>query len=94
MFIDIIVYSYDMPVYYGGGQEVEYTLTEAAMDGYTATIDATEEDFTVTNTHTVAVSSPKTGDNTPLAFWLAAAVMALIGMRTVSLMADWRRKKA
>lgn len=43
----------DLPLYYGG-TEMEYTVTEAAPDGYTYEVTGTDEDFEIINSHAPA----------------------------------------
>lgn len=57
----------DLPVY-ADGENIAYTLTEAAMDGYTAVIEVSGTDFTVTNTHIVHIvdTRPETETETEI----------------------------
>ena len=61
---------------YNNGQEVEYTVTESAIDGYTTTGSPAKDHGTITNTHTpevVNISGEKTWKDTEYSTGEAAA---------------------
>lgn len=77
-----------LPVY-ADGVEIVYTLAEDAISGYTSEITEGDDSFVVTNTHmpeeeetptVIPAETPKTGDESHLALWLALAVAGLLGM--------------
>ncbi|MCD7814458.1 MAG: Cna B-type domain-containing protein [Lachnospiraceae bacterium] len=42
----------NLPCYMNGGEEILYTLSETTIDGYTSSVEETEDGFLLTNQHT------------------------------------------
>ena len=91
----------DLPVC-ADGEKLTYALSEKEMAGYTTEIVETADGFTVINTHTPETKpdagggmdtpgTPKTGDNSNIAFWLIAAGLSVLGI-AASLAAGWRKE--
>ena len=63
---------------YAAGEEIVYTITEDAVEGYEATIEGTVANgFTVTNAHDVA---PKTNDSRHPQVWFMLMIVSGIGI--------------
>ena len=79
------------------GHEIEYTVSENALPGYTASIEGDAlRGFVITNTLIQPPSppaSPKTGDNAPLAQYLLTALFACCAL-TRALAASRKRKRS
>ncbi|MBQ6570586.1 MAG: Cna B-type domain-containing protein [Clostridia bacterium] len=70
----------DLPKF-ENGQEIAYTVEEAAVSGYEAEVIGNMIDgFIITNTHILV---PKTGDNFSAGLWIMLMAMSLIGLAAV-----------
>ena len=69
---------------FAGGEEIVYTITEDAVEGYEAAIEGDMTNgFTVTNAHDVA---PKTSDNAVPVVWFMIMVTAVVGITSTSIL--------
>lgn len=82
-------HTFNVPVY-SRGEEITYTVEEAAVNGYTATVTGNAADgFVITNSHEpenivdVPIDVPETGDPSHMMLWLALACLSLCGMAVV-----------
>lgn len=82
-------HTFNVPVY-SRGEEITYTVEEAAVNGYTATVTGNAADgFVITNSHEpenivdVLIDVPETGDPSHMMLWLALACLSLCGMAVV-----------
>ncbi|MBR6950390.1 MAG: Cna B-type domain-containing protein [Oscillospiraceae bacterium] len=68
---------------YADGKEIEYTISEVAVEGYTTTISGSAASgFTVTNVH-VPDDTPSTGDSNLLGLWTALLSVSALGIGAV-----------
>ena len=68
---------------YADGKEIEYTISEVTVEGYTTTISGSASSgFTVTNVH-VPEDTPPTGDNNMLGLWVAMLSVSALGIGAV-----------
>ena len=73
---------------FAGGEEIVYTITEDAVEGYEAAIEGDMTNgFTVTNAHDVA---PKTSDAAVPVVWFMIMIIAVVGIASTSIL----KKKA
>ena len=64
---------------YTDGKEIEYTISEVTVEGYTTTISGdAASGFTVTNVH-VPDETPPTGDSNMLGLWIALLSVSALG---------------
>ena len=64
---------------YADGKEIEYTISEVTVEGYTTTISGdAASGFTVTNVH-VPDETPPTGDSNMLGLWIALLSVSALG---------------
>ena len=68
---------------YADGKEIEYTISEVTVEGYTTTISGSASSgFTVTNVH-VPEDTPPTGDSNLLGLWTAMLSVSALGIGAV-----------
>ena len=75
----------EMPKY-KDGKEIVYTITEDAVEGYTATIDG----YNVTNKHVPV--NPPTGDPSQIPVLAVAGLSALMAMIVLIIISAMRRR--
>ncbi len=77
-------------LYDENGKEIEYTVEEVEVTGYTSTVTGSADDgFTITNRYTPPIN-PDTGDSGRTFLWLSLFLTSLLGMIVISLI---RRKQ-
>ena len=68
---------------YADNKEIEYTISEVAVEGYTTTISGSAASgFTVTNVH-VPDETPPTGDSNLLGLWVSLLSVSALGIGAV-----------
>lgn len=71
---------------YNQGEENIYSVEEEEVEGYTAAVEKySENEFVITNTHTVKANIPETGDNSHIGIWVGVSVASLVALIAVVL---------
>ena len=88
-------WAFRLPKYNGSGKEIAYTVDEARFEDYVKTVDG----YNLINTYKPGSNtgetqppggrSPKTDDESNLAFWLACMILSLAAF--VAIVLPWRR---